>query len=288
MTTTEYVVFVGAPVSLSDELRTLEKSISKCRVIAVPARKHEIGLTLQSTVRAAKGLAEHLRKVGNLSEWARLSVWSFEPDSIGQFQHLWAAFGRSAWIELLPHSLLNKNRPTRVAIEAKLKGVPSLIEEISRCLYGKRKTSPFSLPFENFSSSIVNGLKLHWYQGVDADLLKDQIKITHERFKKAHTVIGRRRHKIWHQDERGLIFCAAANGECHGQPHPTGSTDTSFLNGRFRFGAALYPGHHYDVSAKNGKLDCVLFDSEGRSRDMRPEKRDYINMFPNNYLLPSL
>jgi hypothetical protein len=206
----------------------LERNISKCRVIAIPARKHEIGLTVQSTMRAAKGLAEHLRRERNLSEWARLSVWSFEPRSTGQFQHLWAAFGRSAWIEFLPYSLLDKNRPTRIAIETRLSGIPPLIEEVARCLGGKRKTSPLPLPLENFKSSIADGLKLHWYQGVDADRLKEHIKITYDRFRKAHTAIDRVKHKISHEDERGLIFCAAENGECHGKPHPTGATDTSF------------------------------------------------------------
>jgi hypothetical protein len=114
---------------------------------------------------------------------------------------------------------LNKNRPTRSAIETKLKTVPSVIGEISRYLYARRKLSALPLPFENFNSPIVNELKLHWYRGINGDRLKDHIKVTDDKFRKAHTVIDRARHKISHEDERGLIFCPAANGECHGKPY---------------------------------------------------------------------
>lgn len=59
-----------------------------------------------------------------------------------------------------------------------------------------------------------------------------------------------------------------------------------FVEGRFRFGAALFPGFHYDVRDATGLLECTLYDCRGVARDLRPEKRTYINIFPNDHLLP--
>ena len=79
----------------------------------------------------------------------------------------------------------------------------------------------------------------------------------------------------------------ALPNECHGVPHPTGTENVCYLNGRFRFGVALYRGHHYDVrSANGGSLNCTLVDCDGRERNMGPERRRYINIFPNDHLLP--
>src|SRR5262249_45708614 len=85
-----------------------------------------------------------------------------------------------------------------------------------------------------------------------------------------------------------LFFSPAANEACHGMPHPTGTSAKCFLRGRYRFGAALYPGFHYDVSGEDEVLTCRLYDCEGRVRDLKPERRRYINIFPNDHLLPEL
>jgi hypothetical protein len=82
------------------------------------------------------------------------------------------------------------------------------------------------------------------------------------------------------------LFGGALDTECHGQPHPAGELDSCFLEGRFRFGAALFPGFHYDVRYQKGLLDCTLYDCRGNPRDLGPERRSYINIFPNDHLLP--
>ena len=90
---------------------------------------------------------------------------------------------------------------------------------------------------------------------------------------------------VLHVDDDHLQFRPAKNEACHGVPHPLAETRDCYLRGRFRFGAAIYPGHHYDVSQKNGNLLCTLFDCVGKARDLAPEKRRDINVFPNDHLL---
>ena len=66
-----------------------------------------------------------------------------------------------------------------------------------------------------------------------------------------------------------------------------GEVDICFVEGRSRFGAVLcFPGFHYDVRPARGLLDCTLYDCRGVARDLGPERREYINIFPNDHLLP--
>jgi len=129
-------------------------------------------------------------------------------------------------------------------------------------------------------------MRQHWYCGFSAEELKRYIKSLQTRFRSAHTKFDSVELKNRHADDRHLVFCPAANEVCHGVSHPTGGNDRAFLGGRFRFGAALFPGHHYEVGARSGNLSCTLYDEDGCPRNMAPEKREYINIFPNDHLLP--
>jgi hypothetical protein len=149
-------------------------------------------------------------------------------------------------------------------------------------IFNERKTSPLALPFRNFKSKFLPDLQEFWYRDKDMDQITRTIESNVSRFRQHHRATNGA-----HRDSRDLIFAGARDQECHGQPHPTGKADKCFLEGRFRFGAALFPGFHFDVTSATGRLDCTLYNCEDQARDMWPEKRDHINIFPNDHLLPT-
>jgi hypothetical protein len=283
MSTPHYLVFIGPTPSLSTELLKLSFESKEIQMVAPAARKHDKGASERAIQDALSSLKAALARDDRHREAARLSVWTFEPEREVQFETLWRAFGTAAWIELVPARLRDQDRLTRLYIQDRIRDVNPLIHLVASEVSGHRKTSPLPLPFQNFKSKAIGELtKQHWYAGMALSSFKVALEKTHQRFREMHTSADRK-----HYDDRSLGFSPAANTECHGQSHPMGSCDRCFVGGRFRFGAALFPGFHYDVSTAAGRLNCTLFDCEGVARDLWPERRTYINIFPNDYLLPA-
>lgn len=281
MSTPHFLVFVGASASLSTELGALKTRFADLEILAPAMPKNKRGLSDFAISHSIDILIQRLRSLSSHNQPARLTVWAYGPTAPESFQSLWSNYGKSAWVELIPMSLMHKDRLTRQYIEDRLVVVTKLLHEISHQVYERRNRSALPLPFGNFRSSLVTQLREHWYNESDLVALKKLIEKLCDRFRQAHS-----NSEHAHKDDRSLVFAPAKVEAYHGKPHPTGSSPLSFVNGRFRFGTALFPGFHYDVSAISGLLNCVLYDSEGNPRDMAPEKRDYINMFPNDHLLP--
>ena len=288
MSTLHYVAFVAPTRSLSDELKLISKSYGFIRIIAPVTSKDSIGLTYRALIRVTEELREQLERDGNPRLPARLSVWAYEPTYPNQFELLWDLFGRPGWVEFIPKNYRNQDRKTRIHIEEKLAQVQHNLHIISYELNSRRRTSSIPLPFRNFRSGVLDAYAPHWYLQLSKDEISRFVLSTNEQFRQAHT----RKdpddggHGVFHVDDNDLRFRPAKNEACHGFPHPVAETIACYLKGRFRFGAAIYPGHHYDVTPKNGNLSGTLFDCIGNARNMRSEKRPYINVFPNDHLLP--
>jgi hypothetical protein len=281
MSPPHFLVFVGASPSLSTELTVIRNAFTETAVIAPAVPKGERGLTNIAVQRATQALIGALRAGENYREPARLSVWSYEPEHADQFGWLWNVFGKSAWIELIPADLKDKDRLTRLYIQERMSPLMQLIHVIAHDVYNGRKKSPVTLPFRNFRNKILLELREYWYRGADVVSLKRTLEKMGQRFRQFRDAEGA------HRDDRALLFKGARDTECHGQPHPVGDDDICFVEGRFRFGAALFPGFHYDVRPKVGLLECILRDCRDIERDLKPERRAYINIFPNDHLLPS-
>jgi hypothetical protein len=140
------------------------------------------------------------------------------------------------------------------------------------------------LPIKNFDSDVSRKISdLNWYKNKDKASIVSFLQGLQRSF------VGQWSAKGGHVDNRNLCYSPAKDEICHGLPHPVGSTDGCFLKGRFRFGVALYPGFHYDVTDNRSRtLACTLVDCNGEQRDLRSENRTYINVFPNDHLLPAL
>jgi hypothetical protein len=280
MSAPHYLVFIGATPSLSTELLKLRASFSNIRVVALAAPKHARGASDHAVHTAISNLKKSLAQDGRHNDEARLSVWAYELTSPAEFAHLWKAFGHAAWVEMIPGRLRNQDRITRVYIQERIILITPLIHAVASEVYGHRATSPLPLPFLNFKSKLIKELTEHWYAGLSFEGLKLALGRIHQRFREAHTKSDRR-----HHDDRSLQFSPAI--DYHGQSHPVGSCDRCFVSGRFRFGAALFPGFHYDLYPPSGNLNCILVDCEGDVRNLAPEKRNYINIYPNDHLLPA-
>jgi len=282
VTIEHFIVFIGASAALSTELNTLSKRIEKAHIIAPAVKKKQIGATEAAIRIAAQKLFDTLSNEQMPSEPARLSVWMYEPSSFSQFESVLDLFGQAAWFETIPRSLEHKVRPTKEYIESRVKDLKPLMHQISGATFAQRKSSPLSLPLRNFSSQITTELKRYWYNDLSEEQLSRRIK----GFKSRYAQLKDRERQGF-QDDRSLIFSPARDTECHGMPHPVGAEPKPFTCGRFRFGVALYPGFHFDVSAsKSATIQCDLSTHTGGRREVRGEKRTYINIFPNDFLLP--
>lgn len=281
MTAPHFIVFVGAGPSLSTELMALKGRFKDAVIVAPAVARNVRGITNVAIERALAGLVAALKSQKTHHEPARLSVWFYEHTNTNQFARLWSVFGKSAWIELVPRTLVDKDRQTRLHLQNRLDTFAQLIHVVAAGVYGGRRTSPLPLPFRNFKNKLVREFESYWYRGRDAASLMQVIEAQVQRFRQLRNADGA------YSDDRALSFAGARDTECHGQPHPTGDLDTCFVEGCFRFGAALFPGFHYDVRKTKGLLDCTLYDCRGVARDVGPEKRAYINIFPNDHLLPA-
>lgn len=282
MSTKHYVLFIGASASLSSELISLADRVANSKVIAPAMKKHLIGVNAQSVNTAAIELVNLIAADGMQVEAARFSIWIYGPPSLDQLKILWNIFGRSAWIEFVPIDLMHKIGRTRIFIEGRLKTVLPLMHEVSLAVFSGRKTSPLPLPLRNFKSDVSDELRLFWYKDLKQAELRIKIEFFRTKFRQRR-VDSQKKYK----DDRNLIFEPAGDTVCHGQPHPTGSEPEQFIAGRFRFGVSLFKGFHYEVSsAHHTNLKSKLTDGSLKQRDMTPEHRQYINIFPNDHLLP--
>lgn len=282
MTIDHYIVFIGAGAPLSDELSIIQKRILRSKVIAPAVKKKHVGTTNIAVDLAASRLHEELKKEEKICQQARLYVWMYDPINTEQIDLVWAAFGHASWIETIPNSHLNKVGATRRFMEDRITQIRPLLHEISGATYAQRKTSPLALPLRNFTSSVTRDLKCYWYNDLDCEQIAQKIRSFKNRYLQA-----RSRTKGGYVDEKALVFQPANDSECHGQAHPTGSQRKAFFCGRFRFGVSLFPGFHFDVSAEKGSvIQCDLRTASGERRSMRSENRTYINIFPNDFLLP--
>ena len=232
---------------------------------------------------ASSRLHEELAKEERPSQQARLYVWMYDPTSVAQLNLVWAAFGHASWIETVPIRYLHQIRNTRQFVENRVRQVWPLLHEISGAAYAQRKTSPLALPLRNFSSTVTRDLKRHWYNDLDQGQITRQIRSFKNRHFQTHS-----KESNGYVDQKALVFRPANDTECHGKAHPTGSRGRAFFCGRFRFGVSLFPGFHFDVSAEKGStIQCDLRTASGGIRSMRSENRAYINIFPNDFLLPA-
>ncbi|WP_334518316.1 hypothetical protein [Bradyrhizobium sp. AZCC 2230] len=239
-------------------------------------------MTKAALARALAALVREMKAYSRLVEPARLTVWSYEPNQEVDFKSLWDVFGKAAWIELIPRRLVHKDRPTRLHIQERVPRLLPLIHLIGHSIYNERKTSSLVLPLRNFKSKFLQPLDEFWYRDHDVDALRRSIDASNSRFRQHHRGVG-----AGHQDSRRLLFKGARDEECHGQAHPIGDAERCFVEGRFRFGAALFPGFHFDVTSNLGTLNCTLYDCQDAPRDMWPERRQYVNIFPNDHILPA-
>ena len=274
------LLFIGATPALSSELKKLEKRFSSLTVLAPASAKGHRGISRDSIEKGIEALTRHMLDIGPVPVETRFSLWSYHPNGSSEFSRLWDKFGSSAWVEFIPNRLLDNINDTRVYIETQTKAVLQSIHEVSYSVYNKRKTSPLCVPLRNFRSQITSQMADRWYATLSIDQLRNEISNKQKRFRQIHI-----KQDGCALDDRSLCFSPAKDTECHGIPHPTGEREC-FIAGRFRFGSAIYSGFHYDVTQPSKNLDCVLYDCSGNARELKSERRSYINIYPNDHILP--
>ena len=279
-----FIVFVGASASLATQLSSLEKRISKSRVIAPAMKKKYIGITEEAIRLASTELYYAFEKELSPSQQARLYLWMYEPTTIKQLESIWGEFGHSCWVETIPRIYVHKNKDTKIYIDNRIKIIRQMLHEISNATYVQRKSSPLSLPLRNFNSRITIRLKSYWYNNLDKFQISKEIRSLKAQYKQVK--IKNRGYK----DNNSLIFSPANDNECHGKPHPTGDSKSKiFLCGRFRYGVSLFPGFHFDVSSENSStINCHLRTASGDIINYASAKKRYVNIFPNDYILPKI
>ena len=282
MTIEHYIVFIGAGASLSTDLASLERRISKSKVVAPAMKKQHVGTTDTAVRLTAVKLYNELVVEDSPSEKARLYLWMYQPTNFEQLELVWRTFGHASWLETVPRDYLDKVTATRAYLEERINEIRPSLHEMSISTYARRKSSPLTLPLRNFSSQITRELKGYWYNNLERTELSRRIKAFKTRY-----LQSKRSDRNGYRDDKALIFQPANDSECHGKPHPIGEDCKTFLCSRFRYGVSLFPGFHFDVTAENtSTIQCELRTAAGNTRAIRSEKRTHINIFPNDFLLP--
>lgn len=278
--TIHYLLFVGAPRAIGEKLLEIQKRRNEISLIAPTAPQGHHGLTPTSLGIALRALVHKLAASGDHSEAARFSVWTYDNAREEIEAQLDSQLGEAAWIEMVPYKHLSNPVGTFLHVEKRLNEILPLIHQVSNEVFNQRRRSALPIPTKNFRSKLLP-LEKRWYKDQSFEELKKSIQKLDNRFRQAH----------WqksgaHFSDSKLLFQPAGTELCHGMPHPTGASPECFIKGKFRFGASLYPGFHYDVRSPDGTLDCMLTDCHGEVRNLKPENREYINIFPNDYLSP--
>lgn len=280
MAVEHFIVFIGALEALATELSRLEGRIAKSRVVAPAVKKKHVGVSDVAIKIAADKLHDELSTDSQPSQVARLYLWMYTPSTAEQLEQVLEAFGHASWIETIPTSYQHKVGPTKEYLEKRTREIRTLLHHVSDSTYAQRKSSPLSLPLRNFTSSMTDDLKKYWYNGLDEENLKKSIK----RFKNKYQQRWNSANQGY-RDNKKLIFRPAKDTECHGMPHPKSSEYRTYFCGRFRSGVSLFPGFHFDVSSeKSPTIQCDLWTSSRNRRYV--SNRTYVNIFPNDYILP--
>lgn len=277
-----FIVFVGASAAASLQLLKLNSERSDLRLIAPAVKKGETGLSFRSIDRAFKDTIAILGASKIDREKCRLIVISFPTSDHTLATKLFRSFGAAGWIEFISNENRHKVTKLKQEVEDVIRRVPGSLHIISREVFAKRKTSPLILPLKNFHSPLTDELKLHWYANLGHTEIETQVANFRSKF------ASRKKSEDYaFEDDKGLWFKPAADTECHGKAHPAGDSETTYLRGKFRFGVSVYPGFHYDVRDSKGRtLRASLIDADHGERALASEKRDYINIHPNDILLP--
>ena len=282
MTIEHYIVFIGAGAPLSTQLSSIQRRISKSKIIAPAVKRKHVGTTETAARLASIELYNELALEDAPVQKARLYLWMYEPTSFEQFELVRKMFGHASWIETIPRTYLHKVKDTKEYLQNRINEIRPLLHEISGAAYAQRKSSPLALPLRNFSSQFTRELRSYWYNGLSQEQIAKQIRFFKNRYSQTKS-----RAKQGYRDDKALIFRPANDTECHGKPHPMGTECKAFFCGKFRFGVSLFPGFHFDVSAENAAtIQGNLRTASGTTRSIRSERRRYINIFPNDFLLP--
>lgn len=277
-----YAVFVGATAAISDELKKIGKGREDLAFLVPPVKKTELGLNSRSIRIAFQETLAVLRASNIAQEKCRLVVLTFASSDFEAVAQLSSTFGAAAWIEYVGKENIHKTTRLRSQIEEILSKVPAILHEVSGEVFGRRKSSPLCLPLKNFSAPFLTELKRNWYHcSSDREVRERMMRFRLDYAQRRQSNGGA------FVDDRGLLFSPSADGECHGVAHPTGRSDKTFIRGKFRYGVSLFPGFHYDVRDERGRnIQSTLIDADRGERDLRSEKREYINIHPNDVLLP--
>jgi hypothetical protein len=276
-----YTIFIGASALISDELHKINKGRQDVKVISPAMKGNNTGLNSESIRFAFESFVKIMQNEEISQEKSRFLVLSFPSSNPDIVNNLLSTFGAAAWIEFISNDNCHKITKLRTEVEVTIEKLRPRLHVISHEVYGRRKSSPFCLPLKNFVSLISFELKRRWYHCSDVEFSQRIYK-----FRRDFHLLQHNDSKSF-VDDRGLIFSPAADTVCHGIAHPTGRTHKTFIRGKFRFGVSLFPGFHYEVSDKKGRnLRIILKDSESGERQMRSERRKYINIHPNDVLLP--
>jgi hypothetical protein len=279
---THILLFVGLSATLVDAIKHLEKRSKNRKFLAIPSKNVDMGINNRSITAARKALYDYAATLSVFEPKKKLSIWGFLGEGDADFSELWDAFGKVGWIQKIPAPLQHQIPKLKDFLESHAQTIEECLHFVAHSIVQKRGLSPLPLPHRNFySKENSHRLEDNWNQGASSEVVKLNLKAVFDRYQSRH-----RKTSGTFRDDRGLLFSASKHQESHGIPHPTGIDICCYIEGLFRYGAALPAGFHYDVRDEQGNLKCTLYDCKGTPRNMKSENKEYINIYPNDQLRP--
>ncbi|MCT4534694.1 hypothetical protein [Halodesulfovibrio sp.] len=135
------------------------------------------------------------------------------------------------------------------------------------------------LPFQNFQTKRTETLK----NRTEKEAISDQPNIKNI-FADIRSEKIEGTNKRGFKDARNLFFSPSTADHAGVSDKWHNGKESTFIKGKYRFGAPIIPGFHYDVQfSPNSSLERIQFFCE-KSDGLQTTKQKYINIHPNDVI----
>ena len=139
------------------------------------------------------------------------------------------------------------------------------------------KNKPTLLPLHNFQTTRTETLK----DRTDKEAISNQPNFDNI-FSKIRSEKINETNKRGFKDARNLFFSPSTADHAGVSDHWVDGKESTYIKGKYRFGAPILPGFHYDVQfSPNSSLEGIEFFCEKSDRSHTTKKK-YINIHPND------
>ena len=232
--------------------------------------------------------ANIVREQSNRSDTLSLSFWHYDFGEVAKWEcETRKLFFPFACQVRIPADCFKKDVLTKNFVADTLPLVEKWIATITVHVIGKRTSSPFLLPLQNFQSDMLIAFGwdlLNTLHTKMPDEIPGWLRSRRQQLRQEYWRTPRRGGQRCFHNRKGYAFQPSPLTELHGEAWP--DRLQCFLAGWFRFGGSLLQGFHYNVQPSRDTVKGIFYECDGTVRDLTGAKYRYVNVYPNDHIKP--